>query len=68
VGALPKRRISHSRQAHRRARHHIALPALTRCPDCGAMHVVHHVCDSCGRYRGRQAIIIRERPERTEAS
>jgi large subunit ribosomal protein L32 len=26
------------------------------CPDCGELKLYHHVCESCGNYRGEQVI------------
>jgi large subunit ribosomal protein L32 len=67
MGALPKRRISSSRQGNRRAHHRVALPQLVACPQCGDLRVSHHVCPTCGTYRGRQIVAIKERPPRAES-
>jgi len=56
VGALPKKRISHRRQANRRGHHKIQIPQLTICRQCGQARLSHHVCPNCGTYRGRQVI------------
>jgi len=32
------------------------MPTLTICPNCGAWHVYHRVCNECGYYRGKLAI------------
>jgi large subunit ribosomal protein L32 len=32
------------------------LVHLTKCPDCGASKLMHHVCEECGKYKGRQVI------------
>lgn len=29
---------------------------LTKCPDCGATKLHHHVCPECGKYKGRQVV------------
>jgi large subunit ribosomal protein L32 len=67
MGALPKRRISSSRQGHRRAHHRIQLPHLVACPQCGELRVAHHVCPHCGTYRGHAVIAQRERPPRAQS-
>ena len=64
MGALPKRRISKSRQGKRRAHHRLALPHLVTCPQCNELRVSHHVCPSCGTYRGLTVIVRKERPPR----
>ena len=42
------------------------VPVLVACNTCGEPHVVHHVCPTCGYYRGRQVIVIEERRRRAE--
>ena len=54
--AHPKRRQSHTRQAKRRTHDAVKAPTLATCPNCGALHIYHTVCPSCGYYRGKLAI------------
>ncbi|MFM8593189.1 MAG: 50S ribosomal protein L32 [Chloroflexota bacterium] len=61
MGALPKQRISRHRQGNRRRHHWLAVPNLTACTACGEKKLPHHVCPSCGYYRGRQVIEIQQR-------
>ena len=65
MGALPKQRISRHRRGNRRNHIYLTAPALVDCRNCGEMKRPHHVCPSCGYYRGRQVIVIeeRQRPE-----
>lgn len=60
MGAVPKRRISKARAGRRQS--HLALRAtkVVNCPQCGAPVRPHHVCLSCGTYRGVQVIQIEE--------
>lgn len=67
MGALPKQRISRAHQGNRRRHHFIAAPQLVPCKSCGEMKKAHHVCPSCGQYRGRQVIQIEERQRASEA-
>ncbi|MBA3336221.1 MAG: 50S ribosomal protein L32 [Chloroflexia bacterium] len=60
MGALPKQRISRHRQGNRRRYHILAVPHIVSCRNCGEPKRSHHVCPSCGVYRGRQVIIIEE--------
>ena len=46
--AHPKRRQSHTRQAKRRTHDVVKAPTLATCPNCGALHIYHTVCPSCG--------------------
>lgn len=58
MGALPKQRISRTRQGNRRRHHYLPELQLVKCPQCAGMKRPHHVCPSCGTYRGRQVIEI----------
>lgn len=66
MGALPKQRISRHRQGNRRRHHFIAPLALVACENCGETKRSHHVCPSCGTYRGRQVIQIEARTREAE--
>ncbi len=61
MGALPKQRISRHRQGNRRRHHYLADLNLVPCRNCGEKKRAHHVCPSCGMYRGRQVITIEAR-------
>ena len=61
MGALPKQRISRHRQGNRRRHHWIPALTLVACKSCGEKKLPHHVCPSCGMYRGRQVIAIEQR-------
>lgn len=41
---------------NRRSHHGVTAPRLSRCSECGSFHLRHRVCDSCGKYSGRQVI------------
>lgn len=56
MGALPKQRTSRARQGERRSHHHLTLPQLLVCPNCGKPMLSHHACRNCGQYRGRQIL------------
>jgi large subunit ribosomal protein L32 len=49
--AVPKRKISKSRKQSRRSHHAITNARLSRCENCGAMHMPHKVCPECGYYK-----------------
>lgn len=48
-------RMRHTRAhtANRRSHHALEATALTTCQNCGAPHKPHHMCTSCGFYKGR---------------
>jgi large subunit ribosomal protein L32 len=56
MGALPKQRISKSRQGKRRGHDGLKAPALSECPRCGEQKQPHHVCPTCGTYNGISVI------------
>jgi len=60
MGALPKRKISRGRRGNRRAHWKLGTSQLATCPQCGAPVRPHHVCLSCGTYRGTPVIEIEE--------
>ena len=53
--AHPKRRQSKTRTRKRRTHDKAVAPTLAVCPNCGAFHIYHTVCPTCGYYRGKVA-------------
>jgi large subunit ribosomal protein L32 len=53
--AVPKRKMSRSNTRHRRSQWKATAPALATCanPACGAKHLPHRACPSCGQYGSR---------------
>ncbi len=62
--ALPKRKSSKARQGNRRS--HLRPPTLVPCPQCHSLKLPHHVCPSCGSYRGREVVEIGGRKGREQ--
>jgi large subunit ribosomal protein L32 len=60
---LPKRKHSQSRRDKRRTHWKLPRVGLTRCPQCAKAVLSHHVCPSCGFYRGRQVIEVVKKKE-----
>ncbi|MFO1052004.1 MAG: 50S ribosomal protein L32 [Planctomycetota bacterium] len=54
--AVPKRRISRARAGFRSIREKLQKAELVACKNCSTMIRPHHVCPSCGHYRGRQIL------------
>lgn len=64
MGALPKQRISRTRQARKRARYlRVKMPQMNTCPQCGALRLAHTVCPTCGTYKGVQVLDVDESTE-----
>lgn len=54
--AHPKRKQSKTRRNKRRTHYKAKTPNVVPCPNCSAPILWHHVCGSCGQYRGQIAI------------
>lgn len=37
------------------------------CQNCGAKHLMHHACGSCGQYRGRVVLDVAKKVEKKVA-
>ena len=49
-------RHNRSQTRQRRSHHGLEAPTLSTCAHCGAQHRPHHMCLSCGFYKGRQVM------------
>jgi len=58
--AVPKRKTSPSKRNMRRSHHRLAPAAYGECPNCGEQKRPHHVCGSCGQYRGREVTKVED--------
>lgn len=56
--AVPKRRMSKSRTAKRRANWKLSVPNLSECNRCHTLKPSHVVCPNCGYYRNREAMAV----------
>ncbi len=54
----PKKKTSQSRKGKRRSHHALTGPTLDVCPECKSPKLAHHICPTCGMYKGRQATVI----------
>jgi large subunit ribosomal protein L32 len=57
---VPKKKAPKTRQGGRRSHDHLNPIGLTRCPQCRSPRLPHHVCPTCGYYKGRTAIEVPE--------
>jgi len=53
---VPKKRLGHSDQGHRRANWKATVPAVSFCPNCSAPRHPHTICGVCGFYKDRVVI------------
>ncbi len=57
--ASPKNRVSKRRKRERVASLEQAIVAsVQNCPVCGGLKQAHHVCPSCGTYKGRKVLSV----------
>ncbi|MEE9164709.1 MAG: 50S ribosomal protein L32 [Nitrospinota bacterium] len=56
----PKRRTSKSKKNMRRSHDALIPPTLSECPQCHEVKMPHLVCPSCGYYKGKEVIQIKE--------
>jgi large subunit ribosomal protein L32 len=59
--AVPKRKTSKSRKNMRRSHHALQPVSSGECSNCGSNKLPHHVCPSCGYYKGNQIVFKREK-------
>jgi large subunit ribosomal protein L32 len=52
----PKRRHSRQRRDKRRTHWKIKSRSLSICPQCKSAKKPHHVCPTCGYYKGQEVI------------
>ncbi len=64
--AHPKRRHSNARTGKRRAHDFINVKSMSVCPNCGEPVHPHRICPSCGYYKGKQVVTIKEKKSKKE--
>ncbi|MBE9501611.1 MAG: 50S ribosomal protein L32 [Dehalococcoidia bacterium] len=62
--AVPKRKTSKARKRERRSHMALSLPAIDYCPQCHSPKLAHHVCPTCGSYRGREVMKVKAEREK----
>ncbi|GJL78308.1 MAG: 50S ribosomal protein L32 [Nitrospinaceae bacterium] len=56
--AVPKKKMSKSRQGNRRSHDKLSFPAFGECPQCRETKKPHHICLHCGFYKGREIMSV----------
>ncbi len=56
----PKHKHSKTRRDKRRTHKKLNQPTTVLCPQCHEAKLPHHVCLSCGTYKNRQVVEIKE--------
>lgn len=52
--AVPFTKTSKSRRDKRRTHFKLEVPGMVKCDNCGELKLAHHVCKTCGTYKGRE--------------
>jgi len=64
--AVPKKKTTKSKKGKRRSHHALKRLNLVKCSNCGEYILPHRVCPSCGFYKGKEMIKIREKKKKKE--
>ena len=56
--AVPKKRVTKSKQGKRSSHFHMDPISVSRCPQCNSPKLPHRVCPTCGSYKGREVIQV----------
>ena len=57
--AVPQRRTSKTRKRMRRTHLGLVVPGMVTCPNCSEKTLAHRACTSCGEYKGRQVVKVK---------
>jgi large subunit ribosomal protein L32 len=49
-------RANRAHRDNRRSHHALDDVRLSKCSNCGAMHLRHTMCEKCGSYRGKKIV------------
>lgn len=63
---VPKKKRSKSRQRSRKAEQKKISPEVSVCPRCQSPKLPHFACSNCGYYKGRLAVVIKEKKTKKE--
>jgi large subunit ribosomal protein L32 len=58
--ANPKYKTPKSKSRRRRSHLHLQPASLSVCPKCKEKKMPHRICPSCGAYKGRDVITLKE--------
>ncbi|MBY0384589.1 50S ribosomal protein L32 [bacterium] len=62
--ATPKKRLTRSKRGKRRSHDALTATTVINCANCGSVVKPHHVCPSCGYYKGKEIVAA---PQETAA-
>ncbi|PAK21757.1 50S ribosomal protein L32 [Mycoplasmopsis agassizii] len=59
MAIVPKRKTSKQRRNKRRTHDSLTAVTTTTCSHCSKQTIPHHACTSCGWYKGRQVVDVK---------
>jgi len=59
--SVPKKRRTSSSVGRRRSHHALNTITTIKCPKCGNTILPHTACETCGTYRDREIVKIKEK-------
>ena len=60
-------RSTRSHTGNRRSHHALKAPVFAVCTNCGANHRPHHMCLSCGFYKGQIVVDLAKKKQERQA-
>ena len=57
-------RANRSHRNNRRSHFALKEARFSTCKDCSALHLRHHVCSTCGKYKGVQVLNVHAKVEK----
>ena len=60
MAPLPKRKYPKARQHARRSHDRALMGTVVECTHCHSPRLAHHACKTCGWYRGREAVVLKQ--------
>ncbi len=57
-------RANRGHRDNRRSHFALSEPRFSLCKDCGASHLRHRVCTTCGKYKGMQILNVHAKIEK----
>jgi len=63
---VPKKKRSRSRQKSRKTKQKKLFSEISICPRCQSPKLSHFACPNCGYYKGRLAVVVKEKKAKKE--
>ncbi|MBT9130067.1 MAG: 50S ribosomal protein L32 [candidate division WS2 bacterium] len=64
---VPNKKVTRKTISQRQSTQKLNCPEVAKCSNCSKLIPPHTVCPYCGFYKGKKAIIIKEKKEKEGA-